>query len=246
MGERAVEIRTVDGTADGILYFPDGKGPWPGVAHLPDIMGVRKSHEEMAKRLAGQGFAVLLANVFYRTSKNRPLWDFPLTMGEERTMKKFGELAGPLPPEAMERDGSAYVDFLAKQPEVSGAKIGVVGYCFTGQFALRTAAARADRVGAAASFHGGGLWTDKPTSPHTALPQVKGRLYFGHAMEDHSMPKEAIEKFDKALAGWGGKYESETYQAHHGWTVADSAAFNQPQADKAFGKMTDTFRAALK
>jgi carboxymethylenebutenolidase len=246
MIEKELEVRTADGTADAVLYQPDGDGRWPGVIHLPDIMGVRPSHRDMAKRLAEQGYVVLLTNVFYRTGR-APLWDFPLQFGEERTMKRFGELTGPLSPEAMERDASTYVDFLAKQSSVSGAKMGVVGYCITGQMALRTAASRPDRIGAAASFHGGWLYTDAPTSPHTALPKVKGQLYFGHAAEDHSMPKEAIEKFEKALAAWGGKCTSETYQnAHHGWTVPDSAAYNQPEADRAFGKMTELFRATLK
>lgn len=246
MIEKELEIRTADGTADATLYQPDGSGRWPGVLHYPDIIGVRPSHRDMAKRLAGQGYVVMLTNVYYRTGRE-PLWTFPIQFGEERTMKRFGELTGPLTPEAVEKDASTYVDFLAKQPSVSDAKIGVVGYCATGQLALRTAAARPDRIGAAASFHGGWLFTDAPTSPHTALPKVKGQLYFGHAAEDQTMPKEAIEKFEKALAAWGGKYTSETYQsAHHGWTVPDSAAYNQAEADRAFGKMTELFRANLK
>ncbi len=245
MIEKEIEIRTADGTADGAMYQPGSDGRWPGVIHFPDIGGVRASHREMAKRLAGQGYVVLLVNVFYRTSRS-PVWSFPFKMGEERSMKRFGELVGPLPPEAMERDASAYVDFLAKQDGVSGAAMGVVGYCFTGQMAMRAAAARPERIGGAASFHGGGLYTDAPTSPHTVLPRVKARLYFGHATNDALMPKEAIEKFEKALAAWGGRYESETYDAPHGWTVPDSAAHRQPQADQAFGKMVNTFGAALK
>src|SRR5579863_6303372 len=150
----------------------------------------------------------------------------------------------------MESDASTIVDFLASQSSVSGAKMGAVGYCFTGQVALRTAAARPDRVGAIASFHGGGLYTDKPTSPHLALsriPKDGAQLYFGHAVNDHSMPAEAITKLEAALKAWGGKYESETYaDAMHGWTVSDSAAYNQPQAEKAFGKLTALYAGALK
>ena len=99
--------------------------------------------------------------------------------------------------------------------------MGVVGYCFTGSMAMRTAAVRPDKIAAAASFHGGGLYTDAPTSPHLTLPRIKARLYFGHATKDQSMPAEAIEKFDAALASWGGKYVSEVYEgASHGWTAA--------------------------
>jgi carboxymethylenebutenolidase len=95
-----------------------------------------------------------------------------------------------------------------------------VGYCATGGMALRIAAARPDRIAATASFHGGGLFTDAPTSPHLALPRVKARLYFGHAIQDRSMPEEAIEKLNRALESWGGQYESEVYEgAYHSWTV---------------------------
>jgi carboxymethylenebutenolidase len=139
------------------------------------------------------------------------------------------------------------VNFLGKQEGVSGAMMGVVGYCFTGGMALRTAAARSDKIGAAASFHGGHLYTDAPTSPHTVLPRVKARLYFGHADGDPFMPKEAIDNLEKALAAWGGKYQSEIYPgAKHSWTVPDSPVYDQAQADRAFGKMTELFQAALK
>ncbi|HVB88011.1 MAG TPA: dienelactone hydrolase family protein [Candidatus Dormibacteraeota bacterium] len=246
MIEKEVEIWTEDGTADAVLYRPEGSGKFPGVMHLPDIGGIRDSHKGMARRLAEQGYVVLLVNVFYRSGKT-PVWAFPFKMGEDRSMKRMGELAGALPPEAMERDAIAYVDFLSKQEGVSGAPIGVVGYCFTGGMAMRTAAARPDKIGAAASFHGGHLYTDAPTSPHTVLPKVKARLYFGHADGDPFMPQDAIDNLGKALAAWGGKYQSEVYPgAKHSWTVPDSPVYDQAQADRAFGKLTELFQAALK
>jgi carboxymethylenebutenolidase len=246
MSEKAVEIRMPDGVADGFLYEPDGIGKHPAVMHLPDIGGVRPAHQQMAKRLSDEGYVVLLPNVFYRSGKS-PLWDFPFKMGEERTMKRLGELAASLPPDAMVKDMPAYIEFLQKQRSVSGAMMGAVGHCFTGAMALRATAARPDKIGAAASFHGGGLVTDAPNSPHTVLPKVRGRLYFGHADGDPYMPKEAIEKLERGLAEWGGKYESETYEgAHHGWTVPDSPVYNQPQAERAYGKLVELFRAALK
>jgi len=130
---------------------------------------------------------------------------------------------------------------------VSEGPLAVIGYCFTGAMAVRTAAVRPDKVVAAASFHGGALYTDAPTSPHLVLPQVKARLYFGHAVEDHSMPAEAIEKLNQALQQWGGKYESEVYDgAHHGWTVPDGQAYNQPQAERAYSKLKELLAATLK
>jgi len=246
VNEQAIEIPAADGTADGFFYSPVGAGKLPGILHLTDIVGIRPANREMAKRLAASGYYVLQPNLFYRTS-NPPLFDFPFNIGEERTMKRLRELSGPLTPEAMERDASAYVDFLATQPSVTTGGMGVVGYCFTGSMALRAAAARPDKIAAAASFHGGGLCTDAANSPHTVLPRVKARLYFGHAVEDRSMPKEAIEKLERALASWGGSYASETYTgASHGWTVPDSRAYNEPQAVRAFEMLAELFSASLK
>lgn len=240
-----IEIRTHDGTSDAVLYRPEGGERRPGVLHLTDIGGIRPANRGMAQRLAAEGYVVLMPNVFYRTGRP-PLFDFPRRMGDERTMKRFAELMGPLTPEAMERDAADYVDFLGAQSSVSEGPLGVVGYCFTGAMAMRTAAVRPDRIAAAASFHGGALCTDAPASPHLILPRIKARLYFGHAVEDHSMPAEAIEKLNQALQEWGGRYESEVYGgAHHGWTVPDGPAYNQPQAERAYGKLTELLAGTL-
>jgi len=245
MIEEAIEIRTADGTADGLLYRAEGERR-PGVIHLTDIGGIRKSHCDMARRVAEKGYTVLMPNVFYRTSKP-PVMDTTIAMGDERRMKRFEELRAPLTPEAVERDATAYVNFLSGHSAASEGSIGVVGYCFTGAFAMRTAAAMPGKVAALASFHGGGLYTDEPTSPHLVLPRIKARLYFGHATKDRSMPPEAIEKFDRALAAWGGKYQSEVYDgAFHGWTTADAPVYNQPQAERAFEKLTELFASTLK
>jgi carboxymethylenebutenolidase len=139
----------------------------------------------------------------------------------------------------MERDASAYVDFLGAHASVTDGPMAVVGYCFTGAMALLIAAARPDRIAAAASFHGGRLYVDTPQSPHLVLPRVTARLYFGHATNDSQIPQEAIDKLDRALAAWGGRYESEVYEgAAHGWTVPDSGAYDEAQAERAFAKLT--------
>jgi len=243
--EEEIEVRTADGAPGGFLYRAED-GRLPGVIHLTDIGGIRPSHRAMARRLAEKGYTVLMPNAFYRTSRV-PLFDFKPTIGEERTMKRIGELAGPMTPEAMERDAAAYVDFLAAHASVREGAIGVVGYCFTGAMALRTAAARPDKVAAVASFHGGRLFVDDATSPHLVLPRVKARLYFGHAVKDTIMPEEAIEKLNRALAAWGGRYESEVYEgAYHGWTVPDTPVYHEAQAERAFEKLTELFAATLK
>ncbi|MFZ2062136.1 MAG: dienelactone hydrolase family protein [Candidatus Binatus sp.] len=196
MIEEAIEIRTSDGNADGILFRAEGERR-PGVIHLTDIGGIRPSHREMAKRLAEKGYTVLMPNVFYRTTKP-PVIDVKIGMGDPKTMQRFGELRAPLTPEAVERDATAYVNFLTAHAATSAGKIGVVGYCFTGAFAMRTAAAMPGKVAAMASFHGGGLYTDEPTSPHLVLPRIKARLYFGHATNDRTCrrrrSKSSIER----------------------------------------------------
>lgn len=245
MIEQAVEIRTPGGTADGFLIQPEKQGRWPGVIHLTDIGGIRPATKDMAIRQASEGFVVLLPNIFYRSGKP-PMFTGPIKFGTEEFMKRVNELRQATPPEAQDRDVAAYVDFLAKQPSVKGHRFGAVGYCFAGATALRTAAARPDQIAAVASFHGGGLYTDAPTSPHLLLPRIKSRLYFGHATDDRSMPKEAIEKFDRALTSWGGTYESDVYPAHHGWTVADNPSYDEPQAECAFKKLTQLFAETLK
>jgi carboxymethylenebutenolidase len=244
--ETAVEISTPDGTPEGFLYRDERAQVQPGVIHYTDIGGIRVSHREKAKRIAEQGYVVLLPNVFYRTGRP-PVIDWPINPSDDRIMKRIGEISGPLTPEAMENDSSAYVDFLAAQPGVSGGPMGGLGHCFSGAMSMRACAARPDKIGEAASFHGGRLFVDGPASPHLALPRIKARLYFGHAVQDKSMPQEAIDKFNQALAAWGGKYESDVYEgAFHGWTVPDSPVYNEPQAERAFAKLLELFRSALK
>lgn len=247
MIESALSIETPDGVADALLLQPPSGASGPGVIHLTDIRGIRDSQREMAGRLVARGFVVLMPNVFYRTGRP-PVFDMPFIPGDERAMKRFQELTSPLTPEAIERDMAAYIDFCTAQRAVRRGKIGLVGYCFSGKLALYGAAVRPDVVAAAASFHGGGLATDAPTSPHRLLSRVKAALYFGHAVEDRSMPAEAITTLDRALAEWGGHYESEVYDgARHGWTVPDHVgAFNPPQADRAFEKLLALFDRTLR
>jgi carboxymethylenebutenolidase len=240
------KIKTPDGVADAFLYTPDGKGPWPAVLYFPDGIGIRPAFHKMAKRLANDGYVVLLPNIYYRTTSGRA-FDFRIDFQDPKTRQRFMELSGPLTSEAMERDALAYLDFLANRSEVKG-KMGVAGYCLTGKMAMRAAAAAPDRVVAAASFHGGGLYADGPESPHHMLPRIKARLYFGHAMNDNSMSADAIAKFEAALAAWGGSYESETYPALHGWTVPDDelGVYDEPQAERHYTKLKAFFSDTLR
>jgi carboxymethylenebutenolidase len=247
ISEKPIEIKMQngEGISDSVFYYPEGKGSWPGVLYLTDIGGIRAANRDSAARLAQQGYAVLMPNIFYRTSRT-PLQPTLGTLDEEGRKKRMAELIYPLPQDAMERDASTYIDFLTSQKETAAGKIGIAGYCFSGKMAMYAAAGRADKVAAAASFHGGGLFTNDLASPHLALPRIKARLYFGHAVQDRSMPQEAIAQFEQALAQWGGKYESETYEgAFHSWTSTDSPVYNQSQAERAFQKLTQLLRESL-
>jgi carboxymethylenebutenolidase len=244
MIEKAFLIAAADGVTDAILYAP-GEGKYPGLLFYTDIFGVRPANQGMARRVAEQGYAVLMPNVFYRYGKP-PFADANFKWGEPDSMKIIHGLFGALTGAMMEKDAPHYVNALLERPEVSGNKIGVVGYCFTGAMALRTAAVCADQVAAAASFHGGQLVTPEPGSPHSLVPQVKGELYFGHAVEDQSMPPDAIETLNDTLKSWGGRYQSEAYEgALHGWTVPGRDVYNEKQAERHHEKLLDLLNRNL-
>ena len=131
MREEKVEIKTADGTADAFVYAPDGQGPWPAVLYYPDGIGIRPAFHQMAQRLAGEGYVVLLPNIYYRTTTG-PFFDFPLDFNDPKTRQRFVELSGPLTPPAMERDALGYLEFLGQRSDVNG-RMGVVGYCLTGR-----------------------------------------------------------------------------------------------------------------
>ena len=245
MMEQLLEIRTPDGTADSLLVRPESRDPLPAVINLTDGLGFRQAFADQSKRIAEHGYVVLTPNIFYRISKP-PVFPFEPDFASERTRTRFAELKAPLTPDAMERDGSAYVHFLAAQPFVNSGPMGVVGFCFAGQFALRVAAARPDRIAAAASFHGGGLFTDTDESPHLVLPRVKAHLYFGHASNDQSMPTSAIQKFESALEDWGGNYQSETYNARHGWMIPGREIYDPAESARGFAKLMELFDDTLR
>jgi carboxymethylenebutenolidase len=243
MIEKNLEIAVAAAKTEAIIYAAD-TGKHPGLLFYTDIFGIRPANQSMAKRIAEHGYAVLMPNVFYRYGK--PPFDTNFRWGEPDSMKLINALFASLTGAMMEKDAPHYVKALLDQPGVAGKKIAVVGYCFTGAFALRTAAACPDQVAASASFHGGHLVSDAPDSPHSRIPQVKGELYFGHAVEDQSMPPEAIDTLNAALKAWGGRYQSEVYEgAKHGWTVPGRDVYNEAQAERHYRKLFDLMKRTL-
>lgn len=243
MIDKKLSIVMADGTSHSILMLPDEKGSYPGIIFLTDIFGIRPSNIMMAKRLCEQGYAVLVPNVFFRSGEV-PLFPLPVDRENPGTQTRIQELIKSMTAADMGKDMRHYAEYLQAQQGVGAGRLGAVGYCFTGQMALLGAAAAPDEIGVAVSFHGGRLYTDAPDSPHTFLPRVKAKLYFGHAKDDESMPAESIEKFEAALKSWGGTYDSKTYGAGHGWTVPDNPAYNKDEAEAAFTALTGFLKHA--
>ncbi len=245
MLEKNVGAKTPDGVADCEFYAPDESGTWPGVIMYPDVLGTRPAFRDMARRLVAEGFCVLMPNFYYRVSKV-PVFSFTPAFGEEKTVARLGELRPTQTPDLVARDVGPYVDTLLAQPQVKGSSVGVVGYCMTGSFAMRTAAAMPDNVAAAVSFHGGNLFTDGADSPHLLLPMIKAKLYFGFAVEDKTMPDEVVEKFKQALDAANSDWSGETYDgAKHGWCMPDHPKHDVAQAERAWANMVKLFKDTL-
>lgn len=246
--ESNVEIKTPDGTCDAAFLHPSS-GSHPGVLLWPDAFGLRPAIRDMAKRLAADGYSVLVPNPFYRVTKasgaSAAQFDFSNPEHRAKLQPLMGSVTAP---GHAEKDAVAYIHFLDAQKEVDKSKkIGTQGYCMGGGLAVRTAAAVPDRVGAAASFHGGGLVTDKPDSPHLLAPKIKARVYFGIASNDDEKQPEAKDVLKTAF---GDRGEVELYAGLHGWCVADMPAHNGPiykhdDAERAWAKLLALYKEAL-
>jgi carboxymethylenebutenolidase len=245
MIEKHFEVTTPDGVCDCAYFHPDAGTPVPGVVMYIDIGGLRPVFQDMGRRLAAEGFAVLVPNPFYRASP-LPVYHHPFEFGEEKTMARIAELRPFITAAGTARDAEAFTAFLNSQKMVKG-KIGVIGYCMGGVMSVRAAAAVPDRIGAAASFHGGGLATDAPDSSHLLAPEIKAKLYFGFAAEDRMMTPEQIGTLKSALDAAHVSYEGEIYQGtHHGWCVKDHAkVYNEAQAEAGWSKLIAFFKSAL-
>jgi carboxymethylenebutenolidase len=251
--ETPVEIKTPDGTCDAVFIHP-ATGSHPGVLVWPDAFGLRQSMRDIGKRIAADGYSVLVPNPFYRTKK-APVFDASFSFQNQADMAKLQQTMAPLTEAgAAERDGVAYIAFLDAQSQVNKAKkIGTQGYCMGGALVVRTAAAVSDRVGAGASFHGGGLVTDKPDSPHLLAPKIKARMYFGIASNDDARQPDAKDKLREAFAAAKVPAEIEVYQgAQHGWCVPDmppqpngQPIYSKPDAERAWVKLVALYTAGL-
>ena len=246
--ESDVEVKTADGMCDAALYHPAGKGTWPAVLMWPDIFGLRPEFRAMGKRLAAEGYVVLVPNPFYRTHK-APVFEpgVPFDFNKAEDRAKLPPLVGPLTPDAVTRDATAFVAFLDDQKVTNKKKkAGVQGYCMGGPFTLRTAAALPDRIGAGGSFHGGSLVTAGADSPHLLADRIKAKYYFGIAGNDDEKQPDAKDKLKAAFDAAKNPAKIEVYaQSKHGWCVPGSAVYDQPNAEKAWGELLALYKGAL-
>ena len=240
-----VEIKTPDGVADAYFVHPV-TGKYPGVLIWPDIFGLRPAFKTMATRLAESGYSVLVINPFYRTKKAPTAPDHP-DFNDPATRQALMSLMGTLTPDTAVTDAKAFVSFLDSQPSVdSKRKIGTTGYCMGGPFVFRAAAALPDRIGAGATFHGGGLVTDKPDSPHVLIPQMKAHFLIAIAENDDARQPEAKDVLRDAFAKAHLPAEIEVYAGTlHGWCPPDSQVYNREQAEKAWSRMLALFSSSL-
>lgn len=248
VAERNVTITSPDGVIDAHYVAPTS-GRHPAVLVWPDIMGLRPAFEVMGKRLAESGYAVLTVNPFYRSQAGRVIAD-----GESFSQPEVRSRLIPLmqaatsDPENTRKDATAAIAWLDRQKEVDTRKgVGTTGYCMGGPLVMRTMAFAPDRVRAGGSFHGGGLVTAAPTSPHLLVPQMKAKaVLIAVAQNDDAQDPTVKDKVKAAFDAQNIPAEVEVYPAQHGWCPPDSQVFDQAQADRAWERLLATFQAGLK
>jgi carboxymethylenebutenolidase len=243
--ETDVIVTTADGSADAALFHPSGSGTWPAVLMWPDILGLRPVFREMGQRLAEQGYVVLVPNPFYRTNR-APVVTGSFDFGNAQQRDGLMAIRGKLTDEMVDRDAAAFLSFLDQQKATDRSKgAGVQGYCFSGPFAIHTGAVRSDRIRAIATFHGGGLVSNEPTSPHLLIPKTNASFVVAIARNDDARQPEAKDVLKAAFAAAKRSAVVEVYPADHGWCVPGSQAYNEPAAERAWAELLKLYRTAL-
>lgn len=237
-------VVTPDGTCPITVATPDGDGPWPGVVMYPDAGGPRATFDEMATKLAGYGYVVLVPDVYYRHGQWAP-FDMATVFSDQDERKRVFEMISSVTPEAMVTDATALFGYLAARPDVRGETFGTTGYCMGGRTSITVAGSVPDRVAAAMSFHGGGLVTDAADSPHLAADRISATVYVAGAENDASFTVEDADTLDKSLTAAGVEHTVEIYPAGHGFAVPDNGPYDEAAAARHWDAMRDVFGAAL-
>lgn len=243
--ESDVMIETPDGTADCYFVHP-ASGSHAAVLMWPDILGLRPAFRAMGKRLAQSGYSVLVVNPFYRSARS-PVVEEGASFGDTETRDIVMPMARALNAQTHVTDAHAFVNWLDQQSAVDTTrKIGTMGYCMGGPMVMRTAAAIPERIGAGGSFHGGGLATDNPDSPHLGIPNMDAHMWIAIAENDDERDPQAKEVLMDAFEEADVRAEIEVFEgAMHGWCVIDSSVYNEAQAERAWDRMLGIFETAL-
>jgi carboxymethylenebutenolidase len=209
-----------------------------------DAGGVRDTMDEMAQHLADQGYAVLLPDVYYRHGDWKP-FDMRTAFTDQEERTRLMGMVGSVTPDMIAGDAGAFFDFLEQRPEVKGSRFGIFGYCMGGRTSVIVAGRQPERVAAAASFHGGGLVTDDPNSPHLLADKITATVYIAGAENDGGFTTEHAEALDKALTAAGVEHMVEFYPAAHGFAVPDNPPYDKAAADRHWAALERLFGASL-
>lgn len=235
-----VTITTEDGDCAAGLHTPADTGSWPAVIMYPDAGGARATFADMADTLAGFGYTVLVPDVYYR--QDWAPFDITTVFTDPDERKRLGELAGGLTPARQRADAGAFLDFLATREEVAGTRVGTTGYCMGGRMSLTAAANFPDRIGAAASFHGGNLAPeDDPVGVHRLADRIRARVYLAAAQNDRSFPPDQQTRLEQAFDAAKLTYTLETYPADHGFAVPDNLTYDPAAAERHWAALRDLY-----
>jgi carboxymethylenebutenolidase len=244
--ESDVTVKTADGSCDAVFFHPAGEGHWPAVLIWPDIMGLRPAFRDMGRRLAAQGYVVLVPNPFYRSAHAPVIGDnFDFSNPEQRN--RLMGFRAAMTDDGIDRDAQAYLTFLDAQPQTAkGKKAGVQGYCMGGALAFLTAAAVSGRIAAVGSFHGGnGLVTKNPDSPHLLIPKTHAAFLVCQAQNDDATQPTLKDDLKAAFAAAGKTATVEVYHANHGWCVPGGQVYDQGEAERAWTALGALYRTNL-
>ena len=236
MKHEQITVLAKDGPCNAHVLTPDGEGPWPAVIFYTDAFGIRPAMIEMATQLAGGGYVVLVPDLFYRFGPYGPLVPKEVLAGDFRAI--IGPMMASTDNLRAAADTAGFLAYLDSRSDVAGDKVGTTGYCMGGGMAISAAGAYPDRVAAVASFHGGNLATDEPTSPHLFAPKIKAEVYVAGADNDASYPPAMAERLEKALTDAGVRHRCEIYEGKlHGWMKPDMPVYDAAGAERGWREL---------
>jgi carboxymethylenebutenolidase len=245
MSQQQVGIQTKDGMCKASVLTPEGKGQWPAVIFYMDGFGIRPAMVEMADHIAKQGYVVLLPDLYYRLGAYGPMVPKEVLKGDFRAI--MGPMMASTDNHKAAEDTAAFLSYLDSRDDVAGKKVGTVGFCMGGGMAITAAGYYPDRVAAAASFHGGRLATDEPTSPHLVVPKIKAEVYVAGADKDHGYPPEMAQKLEEVRTKAGVRHKSEIYTDKlHGWMKPDMPVFDAEAAERGWKELFALYARTLR